>query len=51
MYRVEKKFVFFDWKNLYFFTNVYDVFIDDKMVLRTLSEELAYACNRKDFKL
>ncbi len=39
---VIKKFVWFDFKNHYFFTNVYDVYVNDVHLLRTTSEMLAY---------
>lgn len=40
---VEEKFVFFDFKNLYFFSKVYDVFAyDGTFITRTNSYEFAY---------
>ena len=40
---VEPKFVFFDFKNKYFFSKVYDVFGNDGLfIIRTNSREFAY---------
>ena len=42
-YYVIKSFVWFDFVNGYFFTQVYDVYCNDVKLLRTTSEDLAYA--------
>jgi hypothetical protein len=34
------KFVWFDFKNGYFFTRVYDIWNDDTLLMRTTSKEL-----------
>lgn len=40
---VEEKFVFFDFKNKYFFTKVYDIFAyDGTFIIRTSSPTFAY---------
>lgn len=40
---VIKSFVWFDFQHGYFFTHVYDVYCDGFLLLRTTSEDLAYA--------
>lgn len=40
---VVKSFVWFDFHNGYFFTHVYDVYCNGVKLLRTTSEDLAYA--------
>ena len=40
---VKEKFAFFDFKNKYFFTKVYDIFsYEGKFIVRTDSPSLAY---------